>query len=126
MAPDRYRLRVLLPLAGLLGLAGLTTAQKSSAARPAELVGHWRRTRIVFDEPVDDNLVLAADGRLSVWRATPNSRSAPVPGRWRVEGKQLVLQVQGEEEDGAPYFMHEGRLVFPNIPNRRQFWQRVA
>lgn len=125
MKPNRYRLRMLLPLAGLLSLAGLAAAQKPAATRPAVLVGHWRRTRIVMDEPIDDHLTLAADGRMTTWQVTAKSRSTPQPGRWRVEDRQLMLQLQGDEEDGAPYFIHEGRLVFPNIPNRRQFWDRV-
>ena len=122
---EPYRLRVLLPLCGLLSLAGRAAAQKPPEPRPAVLVGHWRRTRIVMDEPIDDHLMLSANGRLSAWQVTAKSRSAPQSGRWRVEEKQLMLQVQGEEEGGAPFFMHEGRLVFPNIPNRRQFWDRV-
>lgn len=125
MKSDRYRLRVLLPLCGLLGVASLATAQKLAAPRPAVLVGHWRRTRIVMDEPIDDHLTLAADGRMTIWQVTAKSRTTPQSGRWRVEQKQLLIQAQGEEEGGAPYFIHEGRLVFPNIPNRRQFWDRL-
>ena len=40
MKPNRYRLRMLLPLAGLLSLTGLAAAQTPAATRPAVLVGH--------------------------------------------------------------------------------------
>lgn len=125
MNQDRYRLRLLLPLGGLLSLTGLAAAQQPQALHPAVLVGHWRRTRIVLEEPVDDHLTLGADGRLSTWQVKATSRTAPQAGRWRVVEGRLMLQVPGEDEAGAPYFMHEGRLVFPNIPNRRQFWERM-
>lgn len=128
MNADRSRRRLLLALGGWMGsmgLTGRTAAQPPTATRPPALVGHWRRTRIVMDEPIDDHLTLAADGRLSTWQVRATSRSTPQPGRWRVEDRQLMLQIAGEAEAGAPYFIHEGRLVFPNIPNRRQFWERM-
>jgi hypothetical protein len=125
MSFERHRLRLLMPLVGLLGLTRFAAAQNSSGQRPAVLVGHWRRTRFVYGETIDDNLTLAADGRMTSWQVTATSRSARQPGRWRVEGKHLMLHRQGDEEGGAPYFIHEGRLVFPNIPNQRQFWDRV-
>ena len=118
-------LRRRLTLAGLLGMAGLASAQQPDSARPPVLVGHWRSTRIVLEEPVDDHLTLGADGRMTTWQVKATSRSTPQAGRWRVQEGQLMLQVPGEAEGGAPYFIHEGRLVFPNIPNRRQFWERM-
>lgn len=132
MSFERNRLRLLMPLVGLLALPRFVAAQNPTGPRPAVLVGHWRRTRFVYGEtvddkqvPIDDNLMLAADGRLISWQVTARSRSTRQPGRWRVQGKHLMLHGQGDEEGGAPYFIHEGRLVFPNIPNQRQFWDRV-
>lgn len=109
-----------------VGWISLATAQPRPSAQPTPLVGHWRRTRIVLEEPIDDHLNLGADGTLTVWQVKATSRSTPQVGRWRVTEGQLMLQVPGEAEGGAPYVIHEGRLVFPNIPNRRQFWERVA
>jgi hypothetical protein len=45
-------------------------------------------------------------------------------GRWSVEGKTLTLSF-GDNENSRPFTMYQGQLVFPNIPNRRQFWDKI-
>ena len=55
------------------------------------LVGHWRKTTIVFEQPKDEHLVLHADGTVENWNMDDayRSRSATMTGRWNVEGKTL-------------------------------------
>ena len=89
------------------------------------LVGHWRKTTIVFDQPKDEHLVLHADGTAENWIVTVSSRSATTTGRWNVEGKTLHLLLEGNQHISQPFTIHEEQLVFPNIPNRRRFWERV-
>ncbi len=127
MSIQRSRVRaLLLPFAFASAAArGQGAAPPPAASRPAQLVGHWRKTRIIAGQPIDEHLILAADGRMSNWTVTATSRGAPHSGLWRVEGKRLMLQLQGEPEADAPYTLHEGQLVLPNIPNRRQFWERL-
>ncbi|MGC4095497.1 MAG: hypothetical protein QM706_00120 [Nitrospira sp.] len=89
------------------------------------LVGHWRKTTIVFEQPKDEHLVLRADGTMENWTVTVSSRSATAIGQWNVEGKNLQLQFEEKEHISQPFTIHEGQLVFPNIPNRRRFWERI-
>ncbi|MDK2745631.1 MAG: hypothetical protein H8K03_19420 [Nitrospira sp.] len=89
------------------------------------LVGHWRKTTIVFEQPKDEHLVLHADGTLENWIVTASSRSPMTPGVWRSEGKILELLLEGQEHIAQPFTIHEGQLVFPNIPNRRRFWEKI-
>ncbi len=94
----------------------------SESAKP--LIGHWRKTTIVFESPKDEHLVLHADGKAENWVVTATERTETTTGRWSVEGKTLKL-VFGEKENSRPFTIYEGQLVFPNIPNRRQFWDRI-
>jgi hypothetical protein len=130
----RQVLLVFLP--GLpMGLASSRAIGQGTPVRPvtpvapgpgaAELVGHWRKTAILMDAPVDEHLVLNADGRVSTWTVTARSREAPTAGRWAVEGRELVLAFPGRETVSVPFTFHEGKLVLPNIPNRRRFWDRL-
>lgn len=96
----------------------------ASSDNKQQLVGHWRKTTIVFESPKDEHLVLNADGTAENWVVTAESRSEPVTGRWSVEGKTLTLSF-GENENSKPFTFHEGQLVFPNIPKRRGFWEKV-
>jgi hypothetical protein len=107
--------------------SGIITFQESSDAssdNKQRLVGHWRKTTIVFESPKDEHLVLNADGTAENWVVTAESRSEPVAGRWNVEGKTLTLSF-GENENSKPFTFYQGQLVFPNIPNRRGFWEKV-
>ena len=44
------------------------------------LIGHWRKTTIVFGSPKDEHLVLHGDGTAENWVVTAESRSEPVIG----------------------------------------------
>jgi len=107
--------------------SGVITFQESSNASAddnRQLVGHWRKTTIVFGSPKDEHLVLHGDGTAENWVVTAESRSEPVTGRWSVEGKTLTLSF-GENENSKPFTFYQGQLVFPNIPNRRGFWEKL-
>jgi hypothetical protein len=88
------------------------------------LIGHWRKTTVVFESPRDENLVLHPDGTAEKWIVTASERSEARSGRWSVQGKTLKL-LFGEDEVSRPFTIYEGQLVFPNIPNRRQFWEKI-
>jgi hypothetical protein len=106
---------------------GIIKFQESSDPSPDQkhqLIGHWRKTTIVFGSPKDEHLLLNADGTAENWVVTAESRSEPVTGRWSVEGKTLTLSF-GENENSKPFTFYEGQLVFPNIPNRRGFWEKI-
>jgi len=107
--------------------SGVIAFQESGAAssdNKQQLIGHWRKTSIVFGSPKDEHLVLNADGTAENWVVTAENRSEPVTGHWSVEGKTLTLSF-GENENARPFTFHEGQLVFPNIPNRRGFWEKI-
>lgn len=89
------------------------------------LVGHWRKTTILFDQPKDEHLVLRADGTAENWTVTVSSRSATRTGRWKIEGKTLDLLFEGNEHISQPFTIYQGQLVFPNISNRRRFWEKI-
>ena len=59
------------------------------------LVGHWRKTAIVFEKPKDEHLVLDANGNAETWDVTASSRSRTTSGTWSVEGKNLTLRLEG-------------------------------
>jgi hypothetical protein len=88
------------------------------------LVGHWRKTTIGYVGPRDEHLVLRADGTAENWVVTASDRTEPTTGHWSVEGKTLKLSF-GDNENAGPFTIYEGQLVFPNIPNRRQFWEKI-
>src|SRR5438067_1906956 len=74
--------------------SGVTMFQESGEASSdstQRLIGHWRKTTIVFKSPKDEHVVLHADGTAENWVVTADSRSEPVMGRWSVEGKTLTL-----------------------------------
>lgn len=95
------------------------------AASASTLTGHWRSTRILFDQPRDEHLVLRADGTAETWLVTAESRTPVTPGRWRVQGTNLFVEWQDGRQWGQPFTFHLGQLVFPNVPNQRQFWEPV-
>ena len=115
-------------VSAVAGGSGVITFQEAADISPdnkQQLIGHWRKTTIVFGSPKDEHLVLHADGTAENWVVTAESRTDPVTGRWSVEGKTLTLSF-GENENAKPFTFHEGQLVFPNIPNRRGFWEKLA
>jgi hypothetical protein len=107
--------------------SGIITFQESSA-RPSEnasvLIGHWRKTTISYTGPIDEHLVLRSDGTVENWTATAYERREPVTGHWSVEGKTLTLSFGGNDRS-SPFTFYQGQLVFPNIPNRRGFWEKI-
>jgi hypothetical protein len=111
-------------VAGSSGPITLQQSGEASSDNTQPLIGHWRKTTIVFGSPKDEHLVLHSDGTAENWVVTAESRSEPVTGRWSVEGKILTLSF-GENENSKPFIFYEGQLVFPNIPNRRGFWERI-
>ncbi len=89
------------------------------------LVGHWRFTRIQFDSPQDENLVLQADGRAEHWFATAAGRSEVSTGRWTASGSTFSVTWADGEEWSQPFTFFEGQFVFPNIQGRRKIWERI-
>ena len=62
---------------------GARVLQEESEDAPEvvqELVGHWRFTKIVFENPRDEHLVLHADGTAENWFVTEAGRSEITPG----------------------------------------------
>jgi hypothetical protein len=107
--------------------SGITTFQENANASSDSthrLIGHWRKTTIVFESPKDEHLVLHADGTAENWVVRAESRSEPVSGRWSVDGKTLTLSF-GEKQNSNPFTFYQGQLVFPNIPNHRGFWEKI-
>ena len=95
------------------------------------LVGHWRKTSFNYGATSDEHLVFHPDGTVDTWVVTISgandgniTRTAPTTGRWNVEGKLLNID-GGNKQSSRPFFFHEGKLVLPNTPNARQFWDRV-
>jgi hypothetical protein len=107
--------------------SGIITFQESSAAssdNASGLIGHWRKTTIGYTGPIDEHLVLRSNGTVENWIVTAYERREPVTGHWSVEGKALTLSFGGNDRS-SPFTFYQGQLVFPNIPNRRGFWERI-
>jgi len=96
-----------------------TSSQNSNA-----LIGHWRKTTIGYTGPIDEHLVLHVDTTVENWTVTAYERREPVEGHWSVEGKTLILSFGGNDRSN-PFTFYQGQLVFPNIPNRRAFWEKI-
>jgi hypothetical protein len=107
--------------------SGIITFQESSAPsseNTSALVGHWRKTTIGYTGPIDEHLVLHPDGTVENWTATAYERKEPVTGHWSVEGKTLTLSF-GSNDRSNPFTFYQDQLVFPNIQNRRGFWEKI-
>ena len=89
------------------------------------LNGHWRSTKIVFEKPQDTHLVLHPDGMVETWIVTATKRDEKTTGRWSINGKTVTLAFGNGEEHSYPFTFYKGQLVLPNIPNKRQFWERI-
>jgi hypothetical protein len=101
-------------------------APAPTPAGPPSLVGHWRSTTIVFDQPRDEHFVMRSDGTAETWVVTADSRTPVTRGRWRAQGTSLAVDWQDGRQWGQPFTFYQRQLVFPNIPNQRQFWELVA
>jgi hypothetical protein len=89
-----------------------------------ELIGHWRKTTIGYTGPVDEHLVFHSNGTVENWTVTAYERREPATGHWNVDGKTLTLSFGGNDRS-SPFTFYQGQLVFPNIPNRRGFWEKI-
>ncbi len=89
------------------------------------VAGHWRSTRIVFDQPQDEHLVIRPDGTAETWMVSAGGRTPAISGRWRSQGTSLLVDWQDGRQWAQPFTFYEGQLVLPNVPNQRQFWDRV-
>lgn len=120
-----------------LGALGAATKMAAAAnAAPAEpptqppagkptLLGHWRSTTISFGSPRDEHMVLRADGTAETWIVTASSRTPVTRGRWSTKGTMLSVAWEDGRQWGQPFTFHEGQLVFPNVPNQREFWEAI-
>lgn len=118
------------PAQGALAAA----ARMAEAAKPADaptadpgqtLTGHWRSTTVVFEGSRDEHLVLHPDGTAETWTVTASDRSRPTRGRWSSRGATLSIDWEDGRQWSQPFTFHEGQLVFPNVANRRQFWELI-
>ena len=124
------------PKVGALGAATrmAEAADKAPAPTPTPnpaqpqsptLIGHWRSTTIAFESPRDEHLVLHENGTAETWIVTASSRGPATRGRWRVKGTLLSIDWDDGRQWGQPFTFFEGQLVFPNVPNQRQFWEAI-
>jgi len=107
--------------------SGITTFQEGNAASSENanaLIGHWRKTTIGYTGPIDEHLVLHSNGTVENWTVTAYERREPVTGHWSAEGKTLTLSFGGNDRSNL-FTFYQGQLVFPNIPNRRGFWEKI-
>jgi hypothetical protein len=110
--------------------AGQSSGQTSSgqtgqAATGQPLVGHWRSTSIVFESPQDEHLVLRSDGTAETWLVTASYQTPAKRGRWSSQGANLRVDWSDGSQWSQPFTFFERQLVFPNIPDRRQFWDFI-
>ena len=82
-------------------------------------------TRIVFEMPKDEHLVLHANGSVENWVVTAEGRGETIIGTWSVEDKILIISLEGENEISFPFTFHEGQLIYPNISSQRGFWEKI-
>jgi hypothetical protein len=118
---------VLAALSAEAANSGITTFQESSGTSSENsnaLIGHWRKTTISYTGPIDEHLILHVDGTVENWTVTAYERREPLTGHWSVEGKMLTLSFGGNDRSN-PFTFYQGQLVFPNIPNRRGFWEKI-
>ena len=126
------------PKLGSLG-AATRMAETASAAPPPvanppstpapggapTLVGHWRRTSVAFDNPTDEHLVLHENGTAETWTVSASGRTPATRGRWSAKGATLSVAWEDGRQWGQPFTFFDGQLVFPSIPNQRQFWEAM-
>jgi hypothetical protein len=95
-----------------------------SLENASALIGHWRKTTIGYTGPIDEHLLLHSNGTVENWTVTAYERREAVTGHWSVEGKILTLSFGGNDRSN-PFTFYQGQLVFPNISNRRGFWEKI-
>jgi hypothetical protein len=93
--------------------------------RPEALVGHWRYTETFARDGIswatDNHLVLEVDGVCRSWSRTEGSVSSSEPeerGRWKTEGRDLLLQpLGGGGWQPAGRFAADGDRLMLTLPN---------
>lgn len=120
--PEYGTLAAAMRMAEAASVAGTETTDPD---RTQGLVGHWRSTAIVFESPRDEHLVLHADGTAETWIVTASDTGPSLSGRWGSQGTTLSVDWGDGTQWSQPFTFHEGQLVFPNIANQRQFWERI-
>ena len=124
------------PTLGALGAATKMAAAANANPNPdpgpkpppsgtPTLVGHWRSTTISFGSPRDEHFVMRGDGTAETWIVTASGRTPVTRGRWSTKGTSLSVAWEDGRQWGQPFTFHEGQLVFPNVPNQRQFWEAM-
>jgi hypothetical protein len=121
-----HSIRRILCIVAALAVIGSQVAAEGLDPNAGALVGHWRKTTIAFGEPRDENLVLRANGSAERWVVTARSRTPVASGLWRVDDKVLTVQIEGQQPMSLPFTFYQGQLVFPNIQNRRGFWEKIG
>ncbi|MSU70593.1 MAG: hypothetical protein EXS39_07455 [Opitutaceae bacterium] len=111
--------------ASAVGPDPIVLAQGTAPASANDLIGHWRKTTIIFDSAQDTNLVLRPGGIAEKWVVTAAKRTGKTTGRWESDGRTLTLVFGEGDQASAPYTIYQGKLVFPNIQNKRRFWDRI-
>jgi hypothetical protein len=106
------------------GIITFQAPANASGENASPLIGHWRKTTIGYTGPIDEHLVLHSNGTVENWTVTAYERREPVTGHWNAEGKTLTLSFGGNDRSN-PFTFYQGQLVFPNIPNRRGFWEKI-
>jgi hypothetical protein len=102
-----------------------TPSPKPPPGAKPTLIAHWRSTQIIFGDPRDEHLVLNTNGTAETWIVTASSRTPVTRGKWNVKGTMLSVAWEDGRAWGQPFTFHEGQLVFPNVPNQRQFWEVI-
>ncbi len=106
-------------------LALMSAAFPALAQDGGELVGHWRKTTIVFESPRDEHLILNADSTFQNWTVTAAETGTPLAGQWEANENTLIFRMEGSEDQSSPFTFFEGQLVYPNVEGGRGFWERV-
>lgn len=106
-------------------LALASAAFPALAQDSAALVGHWRKTTILFESPRDEHLVLNADSTFQNWTVTATETETPLAGQWEAGERTLIFRMEGSEDQSSPFTFFEGQLVFPNVEGGRGFWERI-
>ena len=106
-------------------LALMSAAFPALAQDGGELVGHWRKTTIVFESPRDEHLILNPDSTFQNWTVTATETGTPLAGQWEANENTLTFRMEGSEDQSSPFTFFEGQLVYPNIEGNRGFWERM-
>jgi hypothetical protein len=86
-----------------------------------DLVGHWRFTKIVFENPRDEHLVLHADGTAENWFVTEAGRSEITTANWSAEGNTRFRSGNQKFPFPSPF---EG-VWFCRTFESAQIWERI-